>query len=761
MRVLIETHESTAGWTITFRDPVTGADLAPSRTVARCQPPNQRFPLPPAHQEDDCEKAAHLLCLDSTGNNMQSGLDSISRVDVPAGHVDIFGGYLFQVLIGENWAALQSAAGGGDIELEILIEPKDAFLKLLPWEMMFARTTPAGAVIKRYEPLGVQRDRKVSITRVIELAQAGSPPQTLPQPQPVQLPLKVLFIVGRQLDDALRPGAELIGLLRRVPLPNPTFTTFQIANLHVRYLPEATWDEIQAAVSEFAPTVVHIVSHGELDAAGRQTHLLLTSREIDGKPDSAKTVDPYPCSPQRLLALLTVDGELPPVVIVNACHTADQDGQNAADLAFSAQLVAGGVPMALGMSGEVADRACQVFTMSFYQALLKGSSVAIASAQGRRAALLEFPDALHNVEWTRPTLFVSKGIDPALKTVPAARDLSAIAERYRTLKTPDALCDRFECMTLYEEFRKSLPAPPGKAAAMAFVTKDPQGGIGKSRLLEELAARSVFDGFIPVIVRNNRKNSEAPQNMLEVAWWVSDAVRETRAHYGLPEIPLPETRKFAYRLTPVKPNPSDQSEFRFQEDDLDLFLRTNRTTGRPAEVTIDSALGLIQDECTQLRSDVQGAFPVVPTVLLLLDDLHRYPGCAQQILPRIGEYGLGKAGIPLPVVFTCLLVENDKTLLEDLSKRQDIRVKSLNAFESELEQRLACRQFVLSHWKASVSARREQQAVVDRFYKRIHSYTNGRPVQFLRAEVEGVVQGNLDSGTLVPTDFEGMLAKWK
>ena len=76
-------------------------------------------------------------------------------------------------------------------------------------------------------------------------------------------------------------------------------------------------------------------------------------------------------------------------------------------------------------------------------------------------------------------------------------------------------------------------------------------------------------------------------------------------------------------------------------------------------------------------------------------------------------------------------------------------------------QRLACRQFVLSYWKASVSARREHQVVVDRFYKRIHSYTSGRPVQFLRAEVEGVVQGNLDSGTLVPTDFEGMLAKWK
>ena len=39
MRVLIETNESPAGWTITFRDPVTAAELAPSRIVyVSCNP---------------------------------------------------------------------------------------------------------------------------------------------------------------------------------------------------------------------------------------------------------------------------------------------------------------------------------------------------------------------------------------------------------------------------------------------------------------------------------------------------------------------------------------------------------------------------------------------------------------------------------------------------------------------------------------------------------------------------------------------------
>jgi hypothetical protein len=757
MRVRIETRENGAGWDVAFTDPITGAELAPRRTISRCQRPHDRFPLPLAHQEQDCDKAAHILCLDGTGKTMQLGLDSISRVDVPSGHVDIFGGYLFQALVGENWPVLEAAAGpGAGIDIEILIEKQDVALRSLPWEMMFAKIQPPGKPNKRYGPLGAQKARKVSISRMIE------PAQPMVQPAAVQLPLKVLFIVGRQLDDALRPGAELIGLLRRVPLPDPAFRTFQTANLHVRYLPEATWDEILNTAAEFRPTVVHIVSHGEMDPAGEDTRLLLTAREVDGKANSAKTREAYPCSAGRLLDLISGGKSLPPVVIVNACHTAEVDGQNAADLAFSAKLVEGGVAMALGMSGEVADRACQVFTMSFYQALLQGSSVSAASAQGRRAALLDFPEQLHNVEWARPTLFLAKGIDPALKILPAVRDLSAIAERYRSLKTPDALCDRLECMSKYEEFRTSLPAPPGKAAAMAFLTKEPLGGVGKTRLLEELAARSVFDGFVPVIVRNDKKNPEAPHNLFEMALQISAAVAEARANYGLPAISLPETRRFAYDFPEPKvpPDPSNRRQFRLQEEALDEFLRNNRAAGKPAAVKIARVLDLIQDECAQLRAEVQGDSATVPTVLLLLDDLHRYAGCVQAILPSIGEYGLGRADIPLPLVFTCTAVENDKAVEDELRLRQDIRVTPLNAFASEIERRLAIRQFVLSYWKASVTSRREQQVVVNRFYNRIHTLTEGRPKQFLGAQVQGVVEGNLDSGTLVPTDFEEMLSKW-
>ena len=125
---------------------------------------------------------------------------------------------------------------------------------------------------------------------------------------------------------------------------------------------------------------------------------MLTTRKVDGDPTSEKSEVPYRCTAARLLELLGVRGSLPPVVVVNACHTADPDydpavrlEQSSSDLAFAAQLVQGGVPMALGMSGEVAARACQIFTLRFYMALLAGGSVALATAHGRRAALLGSP----------------------------------------------------------------------------------------------------------------------------------------------------------------------------------------------------------------------------------------------------------------------------------------------------------------------------------------------------------------------------------
>src|ERR1700760_573508 len=73
----------------------------------------------------------------------------------------------------------------------------------------------------------------------------------------------------------------------------------------------------------------------------------------------------------------------------------------------AAALVSAGVPMVVGMSGEVADSACRLFTRRFYEALLQGESVAAATAEGRRAGLTG-ADPYHTVDWAFPSLLLSE-----------------------------------------------------------------------------------------------------------------------------------------------------------------------------------------------------------------------------------------------------------------------------------------------------------------------------------------------------------------
>jgi hypothetical protein len=745
VRVLVETTVQPGGWKITYKDPDTGAELAPARTVNRCPAPHDRFPLSPAHDLAVCTAEAHAACTDCTGAAISALYQSINQLDVPVGDIDKYGGYLFHCLLGDAWAELAGRAAAGEgIELEILIQPTDRDFSVLWWEMMFVGK----------DALAVQQTRKVAITRVIPTT------NPLAQPQPLQLPLKVLFIVGREIDNALRPGAELFGILNRVPVPNATYTHFETVQLHVRLIPNAAWDEIQSTCAAFRPDVVHIVSHGVPDPASGDARLLLTDRapKDPGAPEKRpeKTTDPYPCSAQRLLNLVTVQGVAPTVMIVNACHTADYQG--AADLAFTAQLVQGGVAVALGMSGEVADRACQVFTLSFYQALLRGVPVSLAAAQGRRAALLDFPESMHNVEWARPTLFQAQGIKPTLGMNPAIRDFSAIAGSYRTLP-PSALCGRLDCMNRYEAFRSSLPAP-ARPALFAFVTKETELGLGKTRLLEEIAARSIFDNFIPVLVRHDKENPDAPQNYLDVALQISVAVERTRQHFGFTAKALTMTRNYAYSQSPnPHPTPEDFVAFLSQETDLDRFLR-EQASGRLAAIDINRVvLPLIRAECKALRDELALAGQPPPTVLLLLDDLHRYANC-DVILALIKEHGLGTPELPLPVVFTLYAAGQGKVLEEALRKMPDVPVVTLSAFQSGVDQRLVCRQFLLSHFKATVSSRSNKADDVEGFYDSIQEETNGRPGDFWKPEVKAVVNAHRRIKTLVPTNFEEMLTRW-
>jgi hypothetical protein len=752
MRFRFSTKRNGNKWVVSVEKIGGGGPLIPSRDLLRCENPFGRFPLPPPHAADECDPATHVLCLDGKGQLIATAWEAVNRADVARVDAKRFGRYLAQVLLGKNWAQLQDAAGAKNpAELEILIESDDSDLMSLPWEMIHDDTGPLTAL----------RDRTVAISRVIQ------PDKVVNAVVEVGLPLRVLFVVGRQIDDVLRPGAELIGLLRTIRVPTDSnFTDFRDTELHVRYLSEATWDEIQSAIAEFHPTIVHLVCHGELDPEGAGTRLLLTAREVDGDPQSRKRAEPYQCSAERLLSLLTDDGSTPPIVIVNACHTAESDQeratlglQNSSNLSFAATLVRGGVAMALGMSGEVADRSCQLFTLRFYQALLQGSSVSLATAQGRRAAMLGFPDLQDTIDWARPTLFLANGIDPVLRVNRPTRDLGAIGHRFRTLKSPELLCDRYETMQTYEHLQ-TRALEQQRALLLGFPVKELHSGIGKTRLLEEIAARSVFDSFAPIVIRS-QQGSDPPANLLDFAIAVSDAISETREHFQINREVLGAAWRLAYLLAKIDPTPSDAAAFGDQRLRLAKYLQDNRTSGDPAKLPMSSAIGLILEDCTKLQKDIESVMGYSPRLLLLLDDLERY-GVVNEIVARAREFGLGSFQLPIALVFTYASSTNAGRRLDEdvLRKRPDIQSFPLDAFTSPVDQRIAFGHYVFSKWKYAINNSRQKREDVDNFYQDMYKFTQGRPGEFSSTAVEAVVRVNHHYKSLIDADFESLLRQW-
>src|SRR6202011_1760925 len=125
--------------------------------------------------------------------------------------------------LGPWWKAITSAMPVGPIELELEFSPDDEKLNRLPWEMMMA---PGGTPLTAFS----DPNRRIAITRVLQC-------NDLPAEHAIELPLRVLFVVGAQLDDALRPGTEYLALLRDFNMGPQAAPS---AALHAKLLLEAT-----------------------------------------------------------------------------------------------------------------------------------------------------------------------------------------------------------------------------------------------------------------------------------------------------------------------------------------------------------------------------------------------------------------------------------------------------------------------------------------------------------------------------------------
>lgn len=758
MRFSLVTTPTTDGWRVEISCSDKPDFKVAARQLKRCGAQPDGFPLPPSDDVAVWDAKIHATLCAPPGNDpapIKSLFeDIIFKSDPGADGVEKFGRYLSAVLLGNNWDAFEQAANKDSIELDLQFDADDVELNRLPWEMMYGTD----------RPLAADLTRDVSINRIV----AGKVATT----KAVSLPLKLLFVIGRQLDDALRPGAEYLGMLRRMKVKFGT--DVRNMDMNVRLLTETATDELQLAINEFKPDVVHFICHGDIGESGGR--LLLTKRETE-EITSKKTQEPDYCDAQRLLGLLRQDEsphELPQIIVLNACHTADAG--EAADIkggyrSLAASLVAEGVPIVIGMTGEVADGACRIFTRKFYQALLTEVPITMASARGRRAAMVYFTDNYKtSVEWARPTLFIAKGVSPTIQLdlASSARKLSEIPSKY--VEDPQALCDRFTPLQAYQKFRYEA-VKNGSPTLLAFKVDEAEvdaNRFGKTRLLEEVAAHAVMDGFVPCAVLSRPSKSFEPSpNLLSLAVRVADSMDKARDHFSIPKRYVSTALELACMVLnqdPPKPPPDlkNPTNFLWEKDKVIQALSKLGQAGQPPEPGFAPVRASMLADFRQLQADIEAETGEKRIPLLLLDDLHRYEGVAYVLLNNLVEgHGLGDKDLVIPMVFTYSSVGvagGGLPAIRDFingSGKYIFDNLPLQRISDPHEEKLAYCQYLLSRKQPlAVSWRSDKSDLVKVLFDQMRTRIKGVPSMFGDSEVQGALNFAKGVDVLLDADDE-------
>jgi len=225
------------GWNVEISSSDTPDFKPVTRRLKRCGTKPDGFPLPDAQDKTHWQDKIHSdFCVPPGNDPAPIKLlyqNIIFKGDPGPEGVEKFGRYLSEVLLGNSWDQISELAKSGPIELDLQFEADDIEMNRLPWEMMYGAEKPLAA-----DPI-----LDVSINRIV----VGNNTTT----KALSLPLRLLFVIGRQLDDALRPGAEYLGMLRRMKVKFGANVSNM--DLNVRLLTETTTDELHSAINEFKP----------------------------------------------------------------------------------------------------------------------------------------------------------------------------------------------------------------------------------------------------------------------------------------------------------------------------------------------------------------------------------------------------------------------------------------------------------------------------------------------------------------------------
>jgi hypothetical protein len=612
---------------------------------------------PPENLPAGVAEDVHTYCTGADPDKLESLYTNIIRRRPQAATHDVltYGCYLFEALIGQKaWGVLQKWAADSQadlLEIALCWAPDEIHLHRLNWEMMYG---PDGFLTA----LQILPPKTVVITRMVKGAAS--------QPRAITEVPRYLFVVGAPISDpGIRPGAELLALLRGVDQKNCSLQMRMVSGADDG---GATPAEVIRVVQNFTPHIIHFTCHGKFDGFGGAALAL--------QPDQGETKKDFDA--EAIIAMLSK--AMPGAVVLSACNTGQSSAASPAQPAaaggtgeslplfgahdtapMAAGLVQRGIPVVVGMAGQVADSACRHFTRCFGQAIVDRAPLVAAVAEGRWAAFAYGQSIETSVDWAFPALFISEQVPPNFTPLQTSGETEySLVETWIQGLNLKHTNDKIPVFSGRDEFFEAYYRlfEPSPTAALAALVESGRG-YGKSRLLEELAMAAIRDGHVPVPLIHISDSINYP-NDVETLWsalWdllksVLKIYRNTSKVSPLPPLPewtLPKLEKVT--------NGSVSIELSGLSDMIQLeWPADNKLSSR----VLALALG---EDLTKLADYVRLIHPFVQQrqgrPVLLLDDVHLFGNEFMQswFSGRVMTgYGLGQdTASRIPVVMTLSL----------------------------------------------------------------------------------------------------------
>jgi len=457
---------------------------------------------------------------------------------------------------------------------------------------------------------------------------------------------------------------------------------------------------------------------------------------------------------------------IPKVVVMNACETG---ASSRISVPLAWEIVSKDIPLSIGMTGRVADRACRLFSRRFFEALLSEESVEQATILARREGMIHGSDPQTSLDWAMPALFALEGLSIEMDkdAVSAIRERSNRAKSFRKISNPIVICGRVDCLLAFQSILD--PAVPiGKPKTLALrvterIDGDPPPKYGKTRILEELAALAVHWGHIPCVV-------ERPEaTPWKIAGQIINSLYNTRGIYGLdqsdnyeffrlerfikgllPEAQLSEAVRIALQLKAVAPGTDVES--------------------LPPKVI----LAALQEDFASLVKEAK-AEPAAYAdlrVVVLIDDLHRSDAAQAIMTEWVSLHGFGRNAKPEPWIVPLVLTyassdqevyRTNADAIRNVAESQTSRIANidLKSLPSPIEDELPYRQYLLSRDPMLVLGTEDKQRIKTLF-DRIHFYAQGGVPSRLSIssnnnDLLAYVNASLDWGVLSEADDDQIL----